>query len=250
MFGARQGRGRPLRDAPRSRLRLSYARGYGLTAPVEFCWVHECSAKTLGPAAGGVNHDGSAKWNNLLRSALRAALADADADSGIAAAARSSEGAKTGGRVLPLNAGLWDAAYGSVAGFAAAIGPFLRMARRAAAEVGFDRLLWMTSPAVHPVVYGNLAEDETKHAFTSPRVQLINSLARDAVMRERAQPLGGPRDVQIDIVDVWPLTAAREDDPLTPSDMRHVGASTTGAMAQRVLRAVCGDNFGSHNQRP
>ena len=108
----------------------------------------------------------------------------------------------------------------------------------------------MTSPAVHPVVYGDLERDHAKHAFTSPRVQLINFLARDAIMRERTHPLGGPRDVQMDLIDMWPLSAAREDDPLTPSDMRHAGASTTGAMAQRVLRAVCGDNFGSNDQRP
>ena len=248
MFGARQGRGRPLRDTSWSRLRLSYSRGYGLTAPAEFCFVHECSVKTLGSAASGVAYDGSEKWNKLLRSALHAALTGAGSAAG--SAARSSVPAKKGDRVLLLNAGLWDAAYGSVAGFAAAVGPFLRMARRAAAEAGFNRLLWMTSPSVHPVVYGDLERDQTKHAFTSPRVQLINWLARDAVMRERTQPLGGPTDVQIDLVDVWPLSAAREDDPLTPSDMRHVGASTTGAMAQRVLRAVCGDNFGSHEQRP
>ena len=43
------------------------------------------------------------------------------------------------------------------------------------------------------------------------------------------------------LLDLWQLTRSRENDPLTPTDMRHYGAATVREMAWYVALAALWD---------
>ena len=220
------------RWAARPPLQLAYLRGYGLSYPADKAFVP--GDFRTAPSAG------VAAWKALLAAVMRAAR-------GQERERRTSTGVVVldpSERVLVLNAGLWDAAYGELAAVSAAIGPFLRAARVEAARAGFGRLVWLTTTDVHPEVYGRLRLDRKKQFFTAPRVHALNNMARAAMA---AMPHRGPApfgtQVRLSILDAWQISQARDDDPLTPTDMRHYGASTTHAIAQELLRTVCGDDF-------
>jgi hypothetical protein len=194
------------------------------------------------------------------------------------AQARALKGfAEEHGEVLVLNSGLWDANYGRIGVYEANIGTMLwqlstpfsaeqvaqiasrtstststSMSRRGTRTLpgyGFRRILWVSTSAVHPIKFGGLKRMPAKHYLNEPRVEALNAVALAAIHTHNkkvdTEMEGGIQGKQgrahrpkVEIVDNWAMTIGREDDPLTPQDMRHFGGSTVHAMAQALLHQL------------
>ena len=142
-------------------------------------------------------------------------------------------GAAIGRALVVDSAGLWFAAYGRLDAYESMLEAYLKRI----ASSGFSRILWTTTPSVHPSVYGGLASDKFKWAMTPQRCARINEIAASKI---RAFNSGRSKDeVGIEIVDLWPMTVGREDDPREPGDMRHFGPSTMAALLGVVLNKLC-----------
>jgi hypothetical protein len=211
------------------------------------------------PASGESMRYVSVRAVGSLADAHAVAAAGA-AGSALDAARAAAQFARPGGATVVANCGLWDVAYGDddlgsygtrlgevrssfvcllifffVSShllfclplfFCLRLGEMLALLRRA---LGEHRLVWASTSAVHPVHYMRVSGggDLRKRAMTDPRVERANGFGARAALAVRAP-----------VIDMWQLTRLREDDPLTPSDMRHFGPSTVGEMAQLVVRAA------------
>lgn len=164
------------------------------------------------------------------------------------------------GGILVLNvAGLWQAAYGDVGDYEASVEHVVSLALNL-----FDTVVMWLTTAVHPVhflgLYDNAPEDrpqlvsssrlllrrkkrnmlmkkekrryfkdaQTKRAMTQPRVAALVRAERSVAERRNLQ-----------VFDASMSTAIREDDPLTPTDMRHYGPSTIAELTELLLNFIC-----------
>ena len=123
------------------------------------------------------------------------------------------------GDILVVNAGLWNAAYGTLANYQARVRELLM----AAAASRFQRVLWLTTTAIHP---GRRRTSEhamnavlTWHNyFTTVRVDATNTLALRQLQRLEVD--GRILPGRIEVVDVTHM--ARAAPWLTmPGDMVH-----------------------------
>jgi len=140
-------------------------------------------------------------------------------------------------------AGLWQCAYGGLGAWRAGLYDVFQAAK----DLGFKRIVWVQTTAVHPGHYfgdvfacdaasdaaGNQTalDDEylfSKRAMTEPRVEVLNAIAAEV-----AAIYGIP------VIDSWSPTALRADDPLTPIDMRHYGVDTMANHLRLILQAAC-----------
>lgn len=129
--------------------------------------------------------------------------------------------------------GLWEAAYGSIDLF----------------RENFQRLLdhipsgrkhrqtFFSAPttAVHPIVYGNLANDDKKWSMTQVRVREINAVAERLVLNETKRRVGDTISLRVLPTPIDALSLNSEDDPKTPGDMRHFGKSTNEMLLEAIL---------------
>ena len=77
-------------------------------------------------------------------------------------------------------------------------------------------------------------------------IAVPESMTANQVANSLSSSLGTAEDASTALgitVEELPTITITGDDPVTPSDMRHYGASTTHAIAQQLLRTVCGDDF-------
>jgi hypothetical protein len=140
------------------------------------------------------------------------------------------------GGILVFNpAALWQCAYGELRKWEEALPEILRVV----GEARFDRVFFVTSTAVHPVVYNGLASDQKKWAMTDPRVQALNTAAVQEIMQLAREQEQDPELVSIGVIDIWPLSSLREDDPANPTDMRHYGSSTMASVVDVILTHIC-----------
>ena len=176
-------------------------------------------------------------WRDAARNATAAARAMA-----AAAAAEGSVLSQKNRRItLVVNSGLWDVTYSELGAYAAALPQLLRELRRGSDGAA---LVWASTSAVHPLHF-MVGDSERrsahvprsvreKRSMTEPRVERANAIARRALGRGRGA-------TAVPLLDLWQLTRSRENDPLTPTDMRHYGAATVREMAWYVALAALWD---------
>lgn len=99
----------------------------------------------------------------------------------------------------------------------------------------FDRVIFVTSTAVHPSRLYNRFGWNKKRWMTSTRVIAINALATEIIRRDFSET--------VEIIDWWSLTINRGNDPKDDTDMRHYGHNTVSEMTQTLLHSVCGDDL-------
>lgn len=138
-------------------------------------------------------------------------------------------------------AGLWNVAYGTMAAYDEGFESALTSLRHHGARW---KLFWTSTVAVHPIHYAAamLSGDpkaRSKWQMTAPRVTVMNDIARKHITRHN---LRFPSQ-RVRIVDLWPLTHAREDDPKTPTDMRHYGHHTYRQALSLITERMCGAEF-------
>jgi hypothetical protein len=137
--------------------------------------------------------------------------------------------------------GLWEAAYGTLADFR---DNFQRLLAHIPTErsnyetfgVSSRKQHYFFAPttAVHPINYPDLPADDKKWSMTQPRVHAINAIAKDLVNQRKEyykhsvslSTLPAPWDL---------LSLNRDDDPLTPTDMRHFDFPTNEMLLQAML---------------
>ena len=129
--------------------------------------------------------------------------------------------------------GLWETAYGNVSLF----------------HDNFQRLLdhipsrrrhrqsyyFAPTTAVFPIVYGNLTNDDKKWSMTQVRVREINNIAKQLVLNETKRRVGDTISLRVLPTPIDALSLNREDDPKTPTDMRHVGNRTNEMLLEAIL---------------
>lgn len=188
-----------------------------------------------------------------------------------------THGRVRGGGVLVLNvAGLWQAAYGELNNYEEAVDRIVAIA----ATAPFSSIvLWLTT-AVHPIHFlsdndaaadapaliaikpsiriadpqGNYQfrraeqglEDgdfatvhqrkyvQAKRSMTQPRVNALVDMEKLAAARHKLY-----------VFDSSNMTFSREDDPYTPSDMRHYGHTTIAELAELLLASICSSPRGN-----
>jgi hypothetical protein len=130
--------------------------------------------------------------------------------------------------------GLWEAAYGSIDLFR---DNFQRLldhipSRRKHRQTFF----FAPTTAVHPIVYGNLTNDDKKWSMTQVRVREINTIAKQLVLNEsERRRVGDTISLRVLPTPIDALSLNREDDPKTPSDMRHFGNRTNEMLLEAML---------------
>ena len=138
-------------------------------------------------------------------------------------------------------AGLWNVAYGTMEaydhGFEAALASVRQHTDR-------WKLFWTSTVAVHPIhfaaaILSGDPKGRSKWQMTAPRVMAMNAIARKHIARHN---LRFPAQ-RVRIVDLWPLTRAREHDPATPTDMRHYGHDTYQQALRLITERMCGAEF-------
>jgi hypothetical protein len=137
--------------------------------------------------------------------------------------------------------GLWEAAYGSLNDFR---GNFERLlsflpTERGSSE-GNKRRHYFFAPttAVHPINYPDLQTDDKKWSMTQPRVSAINNIAADLVNeKRRSHEFKSDDTISISSLPApWDqISLSREDDPMTPTDMRHFNVSTNEMLLTALL---------------
>ena len=111
-------------------------------------------------------------------------------------------------------AGLWQAAYGSVDKYKHYF-PLMLNAIPATSHT-----IWLNTVAIHPIHFKSGLQrhkGKKKWHFTEPRIELINQLSQGFVKHHnQANPAK-----QIQSVNIWSKTILREDAPKSRHDMRH-----------------------------
>ena len=133
--------------------------------------------------------------------------------------------------VVLLNpASLWWVAYGELAVYRESVVELAKLlaASGLLAKAPASVLLW-TGTAVNPIQYRRELASSNKRCMTRERVAEVNR-ATVAALKAWAP--------QVRVVDLWELSATREDDPLAPHDMRHNSPQTYVEMASVVLRSI------------
>jgi hypothetical protein len=148
--------------------------------------------------------------------------------------ARRKKDCTCGGTLVFNPAALWQCAYGELRAWKEALPGILQMVNAS----DFDRIFFVTSTAVHPIVYTGLARDRQKWSLTNVRVKAFNDAAALEVARYN-EALGQGPGIHIQLIDVWPLSDVREDDPEMPGDMRHYGSTTMQSIVNVILTHVC-----------
>jgi hypothetical protein len=121
--------------------------------------------------------------------------------------------------------GLWEAAYGSLNVFRdnfERLLSFIPIERRNAKSKYRQYFMLAPTTAVHPINYPELWKDDKKWSMTQSRVQAINSMAKDLVLKKAGMHKSMSYDtVSISILPApWDfITLSREEDPMTPTDM-------------------------------
>ena len=139
-------------------------------------------------------------------------------------------------------AGLWNVAYGQLQSYDRAFPEALASLRQHSKRW---KLFWLSTVAVHPIHFaaallsGHDANGRSKWQMTAPRVTAMNAIARKHIAQHN---LRFPEQ-RVRVLDLWPLTHAREDDPKTPTDMRHYGADTYHRALQLISARMCGAEF-------
>jgi len=145
----------------------------------------------------------------------------------------AAEGPKFGRlrrRVLVLNVGLWDAAFGSLSAYLPG-GLFARvLAAAQAAQRNGTEVVWRSTTAVHPKEAAQHGALQPKLAFfTQPRVEALNQMSL-ALVRQAGLP----------VLDAFAMTRLRPD-LLEPGDMRHYDDRMNAELAQWLAREFCRD---------
>jgi hypothetical protein len=165
-----------------------------------------CGTRSLPqPLPSGVAHIPLQGLSDTLDGALRAL--------------RFASASAEPGDVLVVGAGLWDAAYGSLAVYSSKVRDLLL----AAAGSRFGRVVWVTTTAIHPgrrrVSEHHMNAVLTWHNyFTTVRVDAVNVLALRQL--RRLERLGRIAHGRIEVVDTMPLTRAAPW-MTVPGDMVH-----------------------------
>ncbi|KAL3801604.1 hypothetical protein HJC23_013109 [Cyclotella cryptica] len=137
--------------------------------------------------------------------------------------------------------GLWEAAYGALDDFRENFQKLLTYIPTKRQNGGSKRTqyyFFAPTTAVHPINYPGLPTDNKKWSMTQPRVMAINAIATDLVMQRREHYKSKAYDsISISTLPApWDsLSLSREDDPLTPTDMRHFDFSTNEMLLTALL---------------
>ena len=83
--------------------------------------------------------------------------------------------------------------------------------------------------AVFPIHYAQHINASNKICMTEPRVEALNNIALQKL------PVLAPH---VEVVDLWQMSASREDDPMSPGDMRHNSLATYSEMALVILHTI------------
>jgi hypothetical protein len=129
--------------------------------------------------------------------------------------------------------GLWEAAYGS-------IDLFRENFQRLIDNIPSKRpkrqsYFFAPTTAVHPVNYANLTNDDRKWSMTQVRVREINNIAKKLVRNETKRRVRDTIAVRVLPTPIDALSLNMEDDPKTPSDMRHFGNHTNEMLLEAIL---------------
>ena len=129
--------------------------------------------------------------------------------------------------------GLWEAAYGSIDLFRE---NFQRLIDKIPSKRQ-KRQSYFFAPttAVHPVNYANLTNDDRKWSMTQVRVRKINDIAKQLVRDETRRRVRDTIAVRVLPTPIDALSLNREDDPKTPSDMRHFGNHTNEMLLEAIF---------------
>ena len=135
--------------------------------------------------------------------------------------------------VLFNPSGLWEAAYGS-------IDLFRENFQRLIDNIPSKRpkrqsYFFAPTTAVHPVNYANLTNDDRKWSMTQVRVRKINDIAKQLVRDETRRRVRDTIAVRVLPTPIDALSLNREDDPKTPSDMRHFGNHTNEMLLEAIF---------------
>jgi len=125
-------------------------------------------------------------------------------------------------------ASLWWCAFGYVEDYAWALDHILPLLEEWNRSTQGRVFLW-TGTAVYPINYHLSLVASNKVCMTEPRVEMLNKIAA-----QRLSVLAP----HVAMIDLWFMSAPREDDPMSPTDMRHNGLATYLEMALVVIRTI------------
>lgn len=129
--------------------------------------------------------------------------------------------------------GLWEAAYGSIDLFR---DNFQRLLDHIpSGRMHRQSFFFAPTTAVHPIVYGNLTNDDKKWSMTQVRVREINAFAERLVVNETKRRVGDTISLRVLPTPIDALSLNSEDDPKAPGDMRHFGESTNEMLLEAIL---------------
>jgi len=129
--------------------------------------------------------------------------------------------------------GLWEAAYGSIDKFRA---NFQRLLDHIpSGRKHHQSFFFAPTTAVHPIVYGNLTNDDRKWSMTQVRIREINTIAKQLVLDETKRRVGDTITLRVLPTPIDALSLNSEDDPKIPGDMRHFGNATNEMLLEAIL---------------
>eukprot|EP00941_MAST-03F_sp_MAST-3F-sp1_P005213 g5213.t1 len=130
--------------------------------------------------------------------------------------------------------GLWQAAYGTLSAWKGSLRKMLLSTSmfQKRNSLSTSDIFFVATTEVHPIHFINRVgvdiEWENKAWMTSPRIEVLNRELKELVLK-----------TEFRYIDFWSPTRVRVDDPATPTDMRHYGASTVEQLTQILLSSVC-----------
>jgi len=125
-------------------------------------------------------------------------------------------------------ASLWWCAYGRVSDYSWVLEQILPLMQQLVLASKAKVFFW-TGTAVYPINYYPDVLGSNKVCMTEPRIERLNDIALQK-LKEIAP--------QVQIIDLWHMSATREDDPMSWQDMRHNGIETYSEMGSYILRVV------------
>ena len=129
--------------------------------------------------------------------------------------------------------GLWEAAYGSIELFR---DNFERLLQYVPSKRSHHQSYFFApTTAVQPIVYENLASDKKKWSMTQVRVREINTIAKQLVVEEGMKRIGDSISLRVLPTPIDALSLNCEDDPKSPTDMRHFGNRTNEMLLDAIL---------------
>ncbi|EED87320.1 predicted protein [Thalassiosira pseudonana CCMP1335] len=139
--------------------------------------------------------------------------------------------------------GLWEAAYGTLDDFRYYFAKLLKhipmqpvtLPGKVTDSKRKVHYFFAPTTAVHPINYPELPTDENKWAMTQTRVRAVNQIAEEVLQKEIAARSSSWVSLSTLSAPVDALSLSRDDDPLTPTDMRHFGSSTNEMMLAAML---------------